>query len=56
MFDKVLMELTGKEPNRIGLPGTAGQFFIPGLQLHTHLFRRQYVDVNKVVSGKEPLK
>jgi hypothetical protein len=55
-FDKVLTELMkGQAPNRIGLPGQAGQFYIPGMQLHLHICRRQFVHVDKVVSGEATL-
>lgn len=55
-FDKVLTELMkGQPPNRIGLPGMAGQFYIPGMLLHTHIFRRKFVNVNKIVSGEAQL-
>jgi hypothetical protein len=55
-FDKVLTELMkGKEPNRIGLPGMGGQFYIPGMRLHTHICRRKFVNVDQIVSGEAQL-
>jgi hypothetical protein len=55
-FDKVLTELMkGQQPNRIGLPGMAGQFFIPGMLLHTHICRRRFVNVDQIVSGEAQL-
>jgi hypothetical protein len=55
-FDKVLTELMkGKEPNRIGLPGMAGQFYIPGMRLHTDICRRKFVNVDQIVSGEAQL-
>lgn len=58
-FDKVLAELlqkfegTARMPQRITLPGGAGQFFIPHLECRVHIQRSRRVPVADVISGRE---
>jgi hypothetical protein len=50
-FDNVLEELTGSQPQRITLPGGAGQFFIPGMQRNVEVRRGVRVPVSQVIAG-----
>ena len=50
-FDKVLEELTGRSPQRIGLPGGGSQFFIPNLTRNEHIRRGVRVPVADAIAG-----
>ncbi len=51
-FDKVLEELTGRKPQRVGLLGGSSQFFIPNLKRNEQIQRGVRVPVTDAITGR----
>jgi hypothetical protein len=50
-FDTVLAQLSGRPPQRLGLGGGAGQFFIPNLERNVHVRRGVFMPVTSLLAG-----